>query len=371
MISLVLVFSIFLPSYPFIGYAEPNPIQETTTGPSRDEIYPRPDNEIPPEIDLEDFTESNPDEQTDSGSFELVIDESVPDKYRDKLQQEFQRVYPLLVKQWNQNAPKKVHLKNGSLEQNVYGRAEKNVVTLDLRKPDNTKLLDEGNYWVFIHELTHVTTWHLAGAPWLLEGIADYSVLLFGNQNFSPRQFQPPSPNDTVETLKEQKYEVAARFLLWLKDNLRSNIIDELNKAGFEITEKVLKEFNGVITRENQPQYIQRYEQELEVKLRELTGKTLQELWADYIQNPGNYEQSNPVSNSDRNNENGVNQQTENQQIHNQQIHRQPISNQQINHQQVNQNEVEGVNQNNNNNTNSLDVTKIPSSVILKSIEGQ
>ena len=369
MISLVLVFSIFLPSYPLIGYAEPNPNEEIKTELDNIETFIRPDHDIPPEINLEDSTELEPDEQTDSGSFELIIDESVPNEYRDKLQQEFQRVYPLLVKQWNTNAPKRVHLKNGKLEKGILGRAEDNEVTLDFQKEENLNLLKQENYWVFIHELAHVTTWHFAGAPWLLEGIADYSVVLFGKQYFQPRQFQPPSPNDTVETLKERKYEVAARFLLWLKDNQKSTIIEDLNKAGFEITEKVLEEFNGVVNEENLDQYIMRYEQELDVKLKELTGKTLEELWADYVRNPGNYEESfncltgnsecTKVSNPEKVTQTSDN--GDNQQFDHQQVYIQHVDNQQSDNQRSN--EVERVNQNN--------VTKIPSSLILKMLFGE
>ena len=353
--SLVLVFSIFLPAFPFISYAAPD-----------DELTFETEQKLSPELDWKNPDKVKPEEKTSSQSFELIIDQNVPDQYRNQLQQEFKRVYPLLVNKWNPQAPKKVYLKNGKLGEDILGQAQGNEVTLDFQKEQNLQLLNQENYWVFIHELAHVTTWHLAGAPWLLEGMADYSVILFGEPKSKHRDLQPPKPHETVETLKEQKYRVAARFLIWLKDQQKETIIEEINQAGFAITEKVDQEFNQILNEEEKARYYSRYEEELDIKLKELTGKTLEELWADYVQNPGNYEQSlnclagdrnctntNPVSNPERKTQTTVD--NDNQQVRIQQS--------------VNQrsNEVESVNRN----IDPQDVRKIPSSLILKMISGE
>lgn len=109
------------------------------------------------------------------------------------------------------------------------------------------------------HELTHVAqgypvyddnTW------WLTEGIADYSRYLFG----------PEGNNWALPEVKDGQhydngYGVTARFLLWIEQHKTPTIVADLNRI--------------LQTGSYSPQ-----------DFVTLTGENLDELWADYVQNP-------------------------------------------------------------------------------------
>lgn len=243
---------------------------------------------------------------TSSDSFELRFADNVPEKYRSQLTKEFNRVYPLLVQKWNPNAPRTVYLSNRSLNEKpdglqnggrrelVYGQAEGNRITLDFSI--NQELFDQGNYWVFLHELAHVPSMHLWGATWFAESVADYSVLLFGDQKTQQswsRLRKPEHPQPDVEFLKQNYYMTGAQFLAWLNTKYKSTLVEELNQAGLSIFEEVSREIatenRGISRQQFSEMFRQRYEPKFEQKIQELTGKTLAELWAEFVQDPNNY----------------------------------------------------------------------------------
>jgi hypothetical protein len=112
---------------------------------------------------------------------------------------------------------------------------------------------------VVTHEVMHIVQAYTGGAPgWLTEGIADYVRYKYGVNNGPAGWSLPawsPSQNYT------DAYRVTARFLAWLEIHVRASIVNDLNTA--------LR--NRTYTSNT---------------WRQLTGKTVDQLWADYSQNP-------------------------------------------------------------------------------------
>lgn len=105
-----------------------------------------------------------------------------------------------------------------------------------------------------IHELTHVVqAYPPNNAGWLVEGIADYVRLM---------HFEPDAPRPHVNPEKasyRDAYKTTAAFLEWIEKNHDKKIVNEVNRA--------LRE--------------QTFKKEL---FKECTGKTVDELWAEYIE---------------------------------------------------------------------------------------
>lgn len=312
----VLVFSVFLPSldtYATNNGSEPIRTIEPHLPPQIDPNYPVIQQHVPNQ-QQQPFQQQQPNQQqvvpgASSNSFELRFADNVPEKYRSKLTEEFNRVYPLLVQKWNPNAPRTVYLSNRSLNEGsnglpnggqsgrrelVYGQAEGNQITLDFSI--NQDLLEQGNYWVFLHELAHIPSMHLWGATWFAESVADYSVLLFGDQKTQQSWSQlrkPEQPQPNVEFLKQNYYMKGAQFLAWLDTKYKSTLVEELNRAGLLIFEEVSREIatenRGLSRQQFNETFRQRYEPKFEQKIQELTGKTLAELWSEFVQDPNNY----------------------------------------------------------------------------------
>jgi hypothetical protein len=112
---------------------------------------------------------------------------------------------------------------------------------------------------VVTHEVMHIVQAYTGGAPgWLTEGIADYARYKFGVNN-GPAGWSLPAWSSSQHYT--DAYRVTARFLVWLELHVRSTIVNDLNTA--------LR--NRTYTSNTWSQ---------------LTGKTVDQLWADYSQNP-------------------------------------------------------------------------------------
>ncbi len=112
---------------------------------------------------------------------------------------------------------------------------------------------------VVTHEVMHVVQAYHGGSPgWLTEGIADYVRYVYGVNNINGKWALPNYKEGQSYT---NSYRITARFLVWLEKNVRKNLVDELDNAARSKT----------------------YTAEL---WKQQTGKTLDELWADYIANP-------------------------------------------------------------------------------------
>ncbi|MDB5262461.1 MAG: secretory protein [Adhaeribacter sp.] len=117
-----------------------------------------------------------------------------------------------------------------------------------------------GDIDVVTHKVFHIVQNYGRGAGpgWLVEGITDYVRHKYGIDNAGANwSLTPFDPKHNYTN----SYRITARFLVWLEKNENKKIVDELNKS--------------LRTRTYTP--------ETWVKL---TGKTLDELWQSYAQNP-------------------------------------------------------------------------------------
>ena len=113
---------------------------------------------------------------------------------------------------------------------------------------------------VVTHEAMHVVQDYGRGTGpgWLTEGIADYVRYKYGVNNEAGKWSLTPY-RETHNY--NNSYRITARFLVWLENNQRKTIVDELDTAmrAHTYTPEIWKD---------------------------LTGKTLDELWLAYSQNP-------------------------------------------------------------------------------------
>ncbi|MBS0210684.1 MAG: DUF4157 domain-containing protein [Planctomycetes bacterium] len=104
-----------------------------------------------------------------------------------------------------------------------------------------------------VHELTHVIQGYpRGGAPWLVESIADYVRYVHYEPQAGPTHLDPLRQN------YRDGYKTGGLFLGWVEKRHGANVVPELNRA--------LR--NG------------KYDYET---FRRLTGKSVDRLWADYI----------------------------------------------------------------------------------------
>ena len=117
-----------------------------------------------------------------------------------------------------------------------------------------------GDIDVVTHEVMHIVQAYPgnAGPGWLTEGIADYVRFKVGIDN---KGAQWTLPNFSAKQNYENAYRVTARFLVWLEKNKMKGIVKQLD------IDMRTKTYNSQIWKQ-------------------LTGKTVDELWSEYAQNP-------------------------------------------------------------------------------------
>jgi hypothetical protein len=113
---------------------------------------------------------------------------------------------------------------------------------------------------VVTHEVMHVVQAYPRGAGpgWLTEGIADYVRYKFGVNNEAGKWTMP---NYDTSHNYTRSYRITARFLAWLENNVRPSIVNELDSS--------------MRTKTYTPEI-----------WKQLTNKSLDELWHDYALNP-------------------------------------------------------------------------------------
>jgi hypothetical protein len=162
--------------------------------------------------------------------YSLQIQNSDPTlgTYIANAKQEFALVYPQLVTRWGANprtAPHEVTLR---FVQNLGAAAEtlakQHLIEVDLDYAHSTPY-DPG---VLTHELTHIVQNYPTYVPWLTEAIANYSSQLYGPRREDVyRSAAKYIPNTTYLT---DPYDTGARFLFWIAQNKRHDIVDRLNR---------------------------------------------------------------------------------------------------------------------------------------------
>lgn len=117
-----------------------------------------------------------------------------------------------------------------------------------------------GDIDMVTHEAMHIVQDYPGGAGpgWITEGIADYVRQTLGVDNAGAGWSLPALSKDHHY---ENAYRVTARFFLWLEKNKQKGIVKKLDQA--------------MRTRTWTPEF-----------WKEQTGKTVDELWQEYSENP-------------------------------------------------------------------------------------
>ncbi len=182
-------------------------------------------------------------------------DSAFDKRTKEKMISAFFTVYPKLIDRFNKSAIKKVVFVIDPAYGGPAGTSN-GIVTYGAdwmrNRPDDID--------VVTHEVMHIVQAYPSDScpGWLTEGIADYARYKYGVDNagggwaltlFDPNQSYKNS------------YRIAARFLTWLENNIRSTIINELDAA-------------------------MRAKKYTADTWKTLTGKTVDELWQAYSQKP-------------------------------------------------------------------------------------
>ncbi|HEU4554045.1 MAG TPA: basic secretory protein-like protein [Chitinophaga sp.] len=181
-------------------------------------------------------------------------DATFDDAERQRLVNTFFTVYPKLLNRFYTGATKKVKF---VIDPTYNGVAYTSgaVTTLSAAWFHN----HPEDIDVVTHEVMHIVQAYTGGAPgWLTEGIADYARYKYGVNN-GPAGWSLPAWNASQNYT--DAYRVTARFLVWLELHVRSSIVNDLNTA------LRTKTYTGSTWSQ-------------------LTGKSVDQLWADYSQNP-------------------------------------------------------------------------------------
>lgn len=196
----------------------------------------------------------------EKGGFTLNFECKAPDfssETSQKLIDTFFKVYPELVKTYNKKAARNVSFVIDPDYKGVAGTSNNRVVF-------GSKYMTShpGDIDVVTHEVMHIVQGYgnQSGMPgWLTEGIADYVRYAFGVDNAGAGW---SLPNFAKEHSYRNSYRISARFLLWMEQSGYKGIVKKLDKVGRNNTYS-----NGAVWKT-------------------ITGKTLDEIWAEYAANP-------------------------------------------------------------------------------------
>lgn len=182
-------------------------------------------------------------------------DPNIAPDLQSKLTQTFFAVYPKLVKEYNTKAKKEVLF--------VVDTAYKAVA-----EASGGRILFSAGYMkahptdvdVVTHEGMHVVQeyGYGSGPVWLTEGVADYVRYKFGYDNVGSKWLLPEFSD---KHSYKNSYRITGRFFVWLEENKKPGLIKAIDS---QLRSKTYSEQSW----------------------KELTGQTLDELWADYAKSP-------------------------------------------------------------------------------------
>jgi hypothetical protein len=166
-------------------------------------------------------------------------------------------VYPTLVRKYNKKSVKTVAFIIDPNYNGVAGTSNGRVVF-------SAKYMTShpGDIDIVTHETMHIVQSYggRSGMPgWLTEGIADYIRYAYGVDNKGAGW---SLPKFSEKQSYKNSYRITARFLAWLEVSGYKGIVKKLDLAGRDKTYD-----NGELWKK-------------------LTGKTIDDLWADYAKNP-------------------------------------------------------------------------------------
>lgn len=174
---------------------------------------------------------------------------------KKRLTETFFTVYPKLAKEYNPATSKQVKFFVDTAYKGVAATSNDRVVISSIWMIKHPEDID-----VVTHEVMHIVQnyGNSAGPGWLTEGIADYARYKFGVDNAGAKWTLPDvKPTQSYKN----SYRITARFFAWMEAKVKPGIIKAVDKSLRDHT----------------------YTNEI---WKTMTGKNLDELWADYIKNP-------------------------------------------------------------------------------------
>src|ERR1700761_1266771 len=164
-------------------------------------------------------------------------------------------VYPELAKTYNKKTLKEVKMLIDTTYKGVAGTDNGKVTVSSEWLHKRPEDID-----VVTHEVMHIVQDYgeSTGPGWLTEGIADYARYKFGVNNAAAKWSLPAYKPTQKYT---DAYRVTARFLVWIEEKVKPGVVKDFNK------QLRLHTFN-------------------DNSWKTATGKTLDELWAEYAANP-------------------------------------------------------------------------------------
>ncbi len=183
-------------------------------------------------------------------------DKAFTDAYKKRFVDAYFEQYPKLIKKYNPNSPAVVTFRVDKKYDGVAATDNDEIVFNPAWFQKNPEDID-----VITHELMHIVQGYgnNNNVPgWVTEGIADYVRATEGLNNEKAKWSMP---DYTPAQHYDNAYRITARFLMWMSQNYKSDIVNTLDDAARQ------KKFNNDIWKIN-------------------TGKTLDELWAAYVANP-------------------------------------------------------------------------------------
>jgi hypothetical protein len=192
------------------------------------------------------------------GNYSLIFVSSDPNlvpAVKQKLIDTYFLVYPVLVKTFNKKATKEVLFLVDTAYKAV-AEASGNEVKFSAAylkaHPYDTD--------VVTHETMHLVQDYgdSAGPGWLTEGIADYVRYAYGIDNAGSKW---TLPNYSPKQHYTNSYRITGRFFVWIEQHIKKGTVKKMDASLRAHT------YN-------------------EGTWKELTGKTLDELWAEYARNP-------------------------------------------------------------------------------------
>lgn len=182
-------------------------------------------------------------------------DATIDSALQERMVKTFFEVYPKLAKEYNKNTDKVVYMKIDTTYKGVAATGNAHVRISNKWMHQHPEDID-----VITHEVMHIVQnyGNSVGPGWLTEGIADYARNQFGVNNPAAKWSLGEYKTGQSYT---NSYRITARFLLWIETKVKKGIVKELDKEMRDHT------YTDAVWA-NQ------------------TGKTLDELWKDYIANP-------------------------------------------------------------------------------------
>ena len=181
--------------------------------------------------------------------------ESLPLKTQKRLIETFFKVYPSLLRTFNEDAPQEVRIHIDPEYKGIAAASGNRIIINDAWMIERPEDID-----IITHESMHVVQRypHDSGPGWVTEGLADYARFRFGVNNEKGGWELPVYEEGQAYT---DSYRVTARFFVWIEE---------------KVNKRLIKNLDGAMRNGD-------YSEDFWVRE---TGQTVDQLWASYAKSP-------------------------------------------------------------------------------------